>query len=98
MGQHLHFFFQPLQGKLDTVSYTHLDVYKRQVVCHDRVATGFVNTIDGHVVIPPLMSPAGIAALTVSPGTVSYTHLDVYKRQVPALLLQREENLPQCRR
>ena len=38
------------------------------VVCHDRVATGFVNTIDGHVVIPPLMSPAGIAALTVSPG------------------------------
>ena len=34
------------------------------VICHDRVATVFIDAIDCHVVIPPSMSWAGRAALT----------------------------------
>ena len=51
-----------------SVSYTHLDVYKRQTL--DRMATKdpeHVNTF---------LSLAGICYMPVS-----YTHLDVYKRQ-----------------
>ena len=51
-----------------TVSYTHLDVYKRQVASHERyLYRGYLQ----------------IAALDMldNRNAVSYTHLDVYKRQ-----------------
>ena len=66
-----------------TVSYTHLDVYKRQLskdqVCELAVkalSCGIVTRGGGgdfprNVMVSPL---AGVEA-------VSYTHLDVYKRQ-----------------
>ena len=74
---------------LDSVSYTHLDVYKRQV------GTLAVRTCQVQEV-PSSASSSSKAALAlatgrvymVSPpqslggaGPVSYTHLDVYKRQ-----------------
>ena len=50
-----------------TVSYTHLDVYKRQIgACGIAVR-----------MIAPFVSDK----LSDSPVAVSYTHLDVYKRQ-----------------
>ncbi|MEJ1283781.1 hypothetical protein NN561_014756 [Cricetulus griseus] len=52
-----------------TVSYTHLDVYKRQ-------AWGHVTDCRGRALHP---GPGRAAAQDA--GTVSYTHLDVYKRQ-----------------
>ena len=69
----------------DAVSYTHLDVYKRQVlqwelleqvfVSGARQATG-VRLPSINSKISPTLYSSGLA---VSP--VSYTHLDVYKRQ-----------------
>ena len=53
------------------VSYTHLDVYKRQVLPMRRVMD-FLRSVDGLVM--------GTIFL-VAVGPVSYTHLDVYKRQ-----------------
>ena len=53
------------------VSYTHLDVYKRQPLGHDRAGLLDKAARMLHV-------PAG----ELEP--VSYTHLDVYKRQVQA--------------
>ena len=61
-----------------TVSYTHLDVYKRQTV--DSFVTLLI------VVLSSSDNPAAGAALTAilpEPASiiaVSYTHLDVYKR------------------
>ena len=69
-----------------TVSYTHLDVYKRQVMV--RQFSG--NVLDGHII-----KAAAVQHFSrgLSPGkighaahfrifvAVSYTHLDVYKRQ-----------------
>ena len=69
-----------LQGMLlPPVSYTHLDVYKRQIL--NRVITNIT------IKIQPIAS-VGIFLCkpsnnrVVEPGPVSYTHLDVYKRQV----------------
>ena len=53
------------------VSYTHLDVYKRQVEntkCHVIAASIAISRV----------SPSRISHTMI---TVSYTHLDVYKRQ-----------------
>ena len=51
---------------IESVSYTHLDVYKRQVLENaDRRSSGFYSHIHLHDGYTP----------------VSYTHLDVYKRQ-----------------
>ena len=56
------------------VSYTHLDVYKRQL--HERA----VAILDGLI----FLRQAGHFGKADSCATpVSYTHLDVYKRQVP---------------
>ena len=53
------------------VSYTHLDVYKRQAMQTRAVIKAALNVSaeTGHVITPHIMIP------------VSYTHLDVYKRQ-----------------
>ena len=72
--------FRPylLAGPFFTVSYTHLDVYKRQVL-HVPVA--------GHKLGQVTVARGGDQAEAVEQvklhavGAVSYTHLDVYKRQ-----------------
>ena len=60
-----------------SVSYTHLDVYKRQHL--DGGALGKLRRGEGghvpQVAIPAQQDRGGLA------GPVSYTHLDVYKRQ-----------------
>ena len=61
-----------------SVSYTHLDVYKRQAEAVQKEAVrSFLRAggADGH----------GAAELYLQP--VSYTHLDVYKRQADAYTL-----------
>ena len=72
-----------------SVSYTHLDVYKRQVqhlLQHTQgpqfsgthiAQKGTIVTTMG---APVFLLPAGVAGGAVDP--VSYTHLDVYKRQL----------------
>ena len=55
------------------VSYTHLDVYKRQLQCWGFNEAGQAVNVTG-----PYTQVA-------SGWSVSYTHLDVYKRQVPGL-------------
>ena len=70
-----------------SVSYTHLDVYKRQVL------RGAGNMLaDGITWLYNTLGPVGggLFGLVYAPITltgmhpVSYTHLDVYKRQVHA--------------
>ena len=70
------------------VSYTHLDVYKRQLLEIERTAQGRVETM-----LPHMMETAGVTeelkacdpmrwvGLMNTLTAVSYTHLDVYKRQ-----------------
>ena len=59
------------------VSYTHLDVYKRQALYEEVVNIPFIVTLPGKkhagTKLPQLISN-GV-------DSVSYTHLDVYKRQ-----------------
>ena len=54
------------QYSLNSVSYTHLDVYKRQ---------------EDDTVLPTLLLQPYIENAIIH-GAVSYTHLDVYKRQL----------------
>ena len=54
-----------------SVSYTHLDVYKRQPILF---------TIDKYLEI--LMAVIVILITVIVLKPVSYTHLDVYKRQL----------------
>ena len=69
---------------LETVSYTHLDVYKRQFLANIREVDAIVHVVrafdDENV-----MREQGREDAFVDPladiDTVSYTHLDVYKRQ-----------------
>ena len=56
---------------VQSVSYTHLDVYKRQEVW-DALANSIRSIDKGHLMT---FHPRGRT-------TVSYTHLDVYKRQL----------------
>ena len=56
----------------NAVSYTHLDVYKRQVFTSASTVKGFVEGTKG-------LDYTKVKAACI--GTVSYTHLDVYKRQ-----------------
>ena len=63
------------------VSYTHLDVYKRQVVLRTPATSGNV-----YHYVQWALEVAGVGHVKVFPrvqgvNTVSYTHLDVYKRQ-----------------
>ena len=65
---------------LVAVSYTHLDVYKRQVVA---TVGCMVHPINGDAFEIKKAKIRG----EESEGTVSYTHLDVYKRQEYGFLL-----------
>ena len=69
-------------GGSGAVSYTHLDVYKRQgsgLVCGKDFYLGFSpERVDpGNLVYKTKNTPKVVGAI----GAVSYTHLDVYKRQ-----------------
>ena len=67
------------------VSYTHLDVYKRQqvdVAGGDTLKVGFQRTGDRFTSVT-LTGPADLV-FTGDIEPVSYTHLDVYKRQILA--------------
>ena len=75
--EHSHFHLRCLY---DAVSYTHLDVYKRQVQhisVEEAYAQGYELRYgkDGFMLLVP--APQDLVT-----GAVSYTHLDVYKRQI----------------
>ena len=81
-----------MPSRVRTVSYTHLDVYKRQVpavVIVAVVLAGWAFPGAGTTVLgwlqgtsPGWLALAAIAILTaLGTASVSYTHLDVYKRQ-----------------
>ena len=61
---------------IPSVSYTHLDVYKRQV-------DEYLTVSQAYVTAPDVKVPDEFSKLfkTVDEA-VSYTHLDVYKRQL----------------
>ena len=79
----------------DTVSYTHLDVYKRQALWVWQSATAFCMPVMTFIreeafFIAALIAPAfsfthcravSKSSRVNSSCSVSYTHLDVYKRQ-----------------
>ena len=74
--------------ELEPVSYTHLDVYKRQqqFQIHDILQ----NEID----VPHIAAENSLADTVVGNIIpVSYTHLDVYKRQL--LLLRKRKGMEQ---
>ena len=62
-----------------SVSYTHLDVYKRQRFTNTKLKDEEIKTYANDISITPLSIP-----MLCGPGAiaVSYTHLDVYKRQI----------------
>ena len=70
-----HFDFEQLKA----VSYTHLDVYKRQV--SDRPLRAPCAEIKYSSTSRPSRKLDLIGNSIVRPDAVSYTHLDVYKRQ-----------------
>ena len=61
--------------RVGPVSYTHLDVYKRQA--GEQVEAGQTKTVEDGSVYYDIWTSFSIE----SAGPVSYTHLDVYKRQ-----------------
>ena len=78
--------FDPLKGKveesLEPVSYTHLDVYKRQALCDEDCKKQ--KKVLATIISRKGSAPRGVGTkmLILEDGTpVSYTHLDVYKRQ-----------------
>ena len=73
---------------LVAVSYTHLDVYKRQVGAVNAVSCANMALAGVDYAIPcdEVIDAMGRVGSLLSPdlretGPVSYTHLDVYKRQ-----------------
>ena len=99
------------EGRLRAVSYTHLDVYKRQGTPHcqqyyedlltnrtvksrrrDHVVYFLISTLTKvyDKIIPcPAEGPKTLKVLLKEITSVSYTHLDVYKRQGTPCLLGR---------
>ena len=84
----LYTFMATKMVRIFTVSYTHLDVYKRQESGKQPAAvysgrTGGINlqkTVDNTVI--RWYSQMVVKKQVEYPLSVSYTHLDVYKRQV----------------
>ena len=73
-------------GWLKSVSYTHLDVYKRQLakLCDDKSHLKSPVTemhITNHIVSHELCDTLNALSDYCRTKAVSYTHLDVYKRQ-----------------
>ena len=68
---------QQIHRRIHPVSYTHLDVYKRQVLYDS--ATADPSTLPSHANRPEIQQAM---AEGTGASAVSYTHLDVYKRQV----------------
>ena len=75
-----------IAGTPSAVSYTHLDVYKRQLLNSrgyptytmlKRLMAGITTDTQKSAAV----TPAASTRKRVSTVTVSYTHLDVYKRQ-----------------
>ena len=67
-----------------SVSYTHLDVYKRQRLCSAiRQLTAVSVESFGVSVVSASITCIWVLLNSTS---VSYTHLDVYKRQTPSCL------------
>ena len=69
---------------LRPVSYTHLDVYKRQEHIHlsfRGMLVYFVSLVDKIVGGVALSGNHNYYVVALTVRTVSYTHLDVYKRQ-----------------
>ena len=64
-----------VSGRIPPVSYTHLDVYKRQILDLAHLAPRCFFEALELTERPPLVSHANARE------PVSYTHLDVYKRQ-----------------
>ena len=78
----------------ETVSYTHLDVYKRQALEYVKlgyyIGVGGVVTFKNAKKLVQTVSELPLDRIlleTDCPYTVSYTHLDVYKRQVDMVML-----------
>ena len=70
------------EGVYPAVSYTHLDVYKRQIWGNSALMVSMVNISSDR--IASAFSNFRIAQVSDlhNAESVSYTHLDVYKRQV----------------
>ena len=66
------------------VSYTHLDVYKRQLLNHPELKNEIVINRAEVMGVMGMYNEALEQLERVDP--VSYTHLDVYKRQVNSIL------------
>ena len=77
------------QKSIEAVSYTHLDVYKRQQIAHaHKVPLVVDNTFATPYLVRPFEYGADIVVHSATKfigghgtSSVSYTHLDVYKRQ-----------------
>ena len=61
--------------KILTVSYTHLDVYKRQIAGWSDDGADVTNAVKSY-------PPNDFGLYDMAGNAVSYTHLDVYKRQL----------------
>ena len=72
-----------LEEKVQPVSYTHLDVYKRQLVCRfQQFRIKNLGSLHQSIIIPADSHTAFPFHTANGLHPVSYTHLDVYKRQV----------------
>ena len=78
--------YEQIKGYVQTVSYTHLDVYKRQErehQCHGVFGHG-IGRIGRYPDYRDAVLGGGfqIDIVETRAAPVSYTHLDVYKRQM----------------
>ena len=64
--------------RLEPVSYTHLDVYKRQTLSYGYKSKPLSG---GGPLFPGTIDLNGAPLQQLASDPVSYTHLDVYKRQ-----------------
>ena len=80
--------------KIIAVSYTHLDVYKRQILfIPNKTAAALelppaIPAATGMCLFKTILTPPGSLNSSISMAAVSYTHLDVYKRQLFAILME----------
>ena len=72
-----------------SVSYTHLDVYKRQAAYVECKLIRIASCVDSGIVdayVATIVAYYVLGICVFYCHTVSYTHLDVYKRQVLSFL------------